>query len=67
MGQREASSAAGGGTNMESVASGGYVVEEKADDIGEAIGQEREVLASKATAVVALIGRHGLVGKEPKE
>ena len=67
VGQREAGSATGGGTNVEGVASGGYVVEEKTDDIGEAIGQGREVLASKATAVVALIGRHGLVGKEPKE
>ena len=67
VGQREAGSATGGGTNVEGVAGGGYIVEEKANDIREAIGQEREVLASKATAVVALIGRHGLVGKEPKE
>ena len=60
MGQREAGSTTGGGTNVEGVAGGGYIVEEKADDIREAIGQERE------TYPCPLPKGKG-VGKEPKE
>ena len=62
VGQREASSTTGGGTNVEGVASGGYVIEEKADDIGEAIGQDREAYPCPLAK-----GKGGIVGEKRDE